>query len=144
VGVLLPVHRGGGVAGEVGTGELAECLVQEAGQFAGRGRDVLAGQVRAKGLPQVGVTAQAPRLRLGVEQSRHPHGRALISGHGGSLAQPRSRSRQSHFSTFTTRAMISPAMTRAMADCSIIVIFAHLLVGSVSVGLNAVALVNAR
>ena len=35
-------------------------------------------------------------------------------------------------------------MTSAMADCSIIVIFAHLLVGSVSVGLNAVALVNAR
>jgi len=52
--------------------------------------------------------------------------------------------RQSHFSTFTTRARISPAMTSAMADCSIIVIFAHLLVGSVSVGLNAVALVNAR
>jgi hypothetical protein len=35
-------------------------------------------------------------------------------------------------------------VTSAMADCSIIVIFAHLLVGSVSVGLNAVALVNAR
>ena len=56
----------------------------------------------------------------------------------------RCRSRQSHFSTFTTRARISPAMTSAMADCSIIVIFAHLLVGIVSVGLNAVALVNAR
>jgi hypothetical protein len=65
VGVLLPVRRGGGVAGEVGAGEFAECLVQEAGQLAGRGRDVLAGQVQAKGPPQVGVTAQAPRLRSG-------------------------------------------------------------------------------
>ena len=69
VGVLLPVHRGGGVAGEVGTGELAECLVQEAVLLAGRGRDVLAGQVRAESPPQVGVTAQPPRLRLGVEQA---------------------------------------------------------------------------
>jgi hypothetical protein len=32
VGVLLLVHRGGGVAGEVGTGEFAECLVRAAVQ----------------------------------------------------------------------------------------------------------------
>jgi hypothetical protein len=82
VGVLLPVHRGGGVAGEVGTGELAECLVQEAVQLTGRGRDVLAGQVRAESPPQLGVAAQPPRLRLGVEQRGHPRGRALIRGHG--------------------------------------------------------------
>ena len=62
----------------------------------------------------------------------------------GSWAGCSAPSRQSHFSTFTTRAMISPAMTSAMADCRTIVIFAHLLVGRVSVGLNAVALVNAR
>ena len=49
-----------------------------------------------------------------------------------------------HFSTFTMWAMTSAAMRRAIADCSIMVILAHRLVGSVSVGLNAVALVNAR
>jgi hypothetical protein len=82
VRVLLQVHRGGRVADEVGAGELAESLVQEAGQLAGRGRDVLVGQVRAKGPPQVRITAQAPRLRLGIEQGRHRHGRALITSHG--------------------------------------------------------------
>jgi hypothetical protein len=41
VSVLLPVHRQGGVAGEVSAGELAECRVQEAGQLVGRGRRVL-------------------------------------------------------------------------------------------------------
>src|SRR6478735_7344719 len=49
-----------------------------------------------------------------------------------------------HFSTLTTRAMISAAMRRAIADCSIMVILDHRLVGRVSVGLNAVALVKAR
>jgi hypothetical protein len=49
-----------------------------------------------------------------------------------------------HFSTLTIRAMISAAMRRAIADCSIMVILDHRLVGRVSVGLNAVALVKAR
>ena len=42
----------------------------------------------------------------------------------------------------TARAMTRAAVTREIADCSIIDSFAHFDNGMVSVGLNAVALVN--
>jgi len=42
----------------------------------------------------------------------------------------------------TARAMTNAAVTRETADCSIIDSFAHRDSGIVSVGLNAVALVN--
>jgi hypothetical protein len=87
VSVLLPVHRRGGVAEEVGAGELAECRV-EAGQFVGRGWHVPAGQVGAKGPPEMGVATQASRFRLGVEQVRHPQGLWLVTAHNGSFTQP--------------------------------------------------------
>lgn len=41
------------VAGEVSAGELAECRVQEAGQFTGRARRVLVGQAGAKSPPEI-------------------------------------------------------------------------------------------
>ena len=43
---------------------------------------------------------------------------------------------------FTARAMTSAAVTSDTAACSIIASFAHRDIGMVSVGLNAVALVN--
>ncbi len=44
---------------------------------------------------------------------------------------------------FTTWAMTSPTRTSETDDCNTIVIFAQRLNGMTSVGLNAVALVNA-
>lgn len=66
-------------------------------------------------------------------------------GEPGALHRRRVGDAGSHYLiTFTMWAMTSAAMRRAIADCSIMVILAHRLVGNVSVGLNAVALVNAR
>ncbi len=47
-------------------------------------------------------------------------------------------------STLIARAITRMAVTKETADCTSIVIFAHVRTGSVSVGLNAVAFVNAR
>jgi len=47
-----------------------------------------------------------------------------------------------HFRMFTARAITSAAVTRDTDACSIIASFAHRDIGIVSVGLNAVALVN--
>jgi hypothetical protein len=49
-----------------------------------------------------------------------------------------------YFRMFTTCAMTSPISTSETDDCNTIVILAQRLNGMVSVGLNAVALVNAR
>jgi hypothetical protein len=46
--------------------------------------------------------------------------------------------------TFTARAITRMAVASATTDCTSIVIFAHMRTGSVSVGLNAVELVNER
>jgi len=53
-----------------------------------------------------------------------------------------SQSRGTYSRMLTARAMTNAAVTRETADCSIIDSFAHRDSGIVSVGLNAVALVN--
>ena len=75
VSVLLPVHRRGWVAGEIRAGELAECVVQNAGQFVGRGRQVLAAR-----------WARRARQRWG--SPRRPH----VSGSGPNRSDTRTAS----------------------------------------------------
>ena len=107
-------------------------------------------------LPEAVAAGQTDRSEHGVQRHQTDHPSAIHSsacscmsrrtlpsppspvGGGGSADVP------IQFRMFTARAMIITAITSDSADCTIIVIFAQRVTGSVSVGLNAVALVNDR
>ena len=88
------------------------------------------------------LTVDPKRPRRCVSLGHEVPGRADRQTGPARVPGPPFRSPWRYFRTLTARAITSAAVTRETADCSIIASLVHLDIGMVSVGLNAVALVN--